>query len=463
MARGRTTPAERSKGVPLSIWMQESQRPWPRVVELLRMAAQELAELHSEGRVHGRMSPDAVAISNERAYLVDSVPPHASYRAPEGDPVTRASDQYTFCAVLFTVLVGHAPNEGQEPGEESWPRWPNTLPAWVGHVVLRGLSTTPGERWPSMAAVARALAPRRAHPRRGILVAGSVALAAVTAWVFVPVEADPCAQGPAAWDRETQASVRGALQTAAPHADGPLSPAQLDRIVATMGDWEGAYRQERRRVCAGEAIAAELVPAAFACLTRIAERHSGLTKQLSTADGTVATHVESAISSLPPPTACLDADRLRAEPPVAPRDRREVAEIDAELERARALLSVGRNEAAQREIDRALSRAVDLDHAATLGRAQWLAGATTSRSGDTTTGIALMERAIATLTAAGAPRDAAKVALTLAATFESRGDPERALQWGMTAFDGYDKHGATEYERATLDATLERIRRSLAR
>src|SRR5262245_42848691 len=82
--------------------------------EALRYAiqvAESLQRLHDEGRVHGALSPAAIAISGRDLYLLPSGEGNgtASYTAPEvsrGEAADTRSDIFGFGAILYEMLTG---------------------------------------------------------------------------------------------------------------------------------------------------------------------------------------------------------------------------------------------------------------------------------------------------------------------------------------------------------------------
>src|SRR5262249_23018683 len=115
-----------------------------------------------------------------------------AYMAPEQfavAPTDARTDQFSYCVALYEALCGVKPFEGDtflalmtsvSTGAVTPPARP--VPTWLRRVLLRGLSTTPDARFPSMTALLAAL---QADPtvRTRRLAAAALALGLVVAAV----------------------------------------------------------------------------------------------------------------------------------------------------------------------------------------------------------------------------------------------------------------------------------------
>ncbi|MBV1858591.1 MAG: serine/threonine protein kinase, partial [Nannocystaceae bacterium] len=214
---------ERILGDTLRQWQSAPRAP-DEVLAVYRQAARGLAELHEHGLVHRDFKPAnamigedgrvrvldlglvtelARAASSEEISLgsggslrdgaatrSDAFLGTPAYMSPEqflGEPVTAASDQFSFCVALHEALYGHRPfkaksmtqlveaicEERIEP-----PKSDSAVPRRVLKALRRGLSRDPERRHASMEALLRALGggSRSTAWMMGVAAAGLVAL-----------------------------------------------------------------------------------------------------------------------------------------------------------------------------------------------------------------------------------------------------------------------------------------------
>lgn len=222
------------EGATLREWTANA-RPWRAVREMFVAIGKGVLAAHAVGIVHRDLKPGNILIDTEgrpkvadfglarketeqagefvsptvpdlnMASIGDLTLPGAQvgtprYMSPEqhrGDSVSFASDQYSFCVVMWEALYRQYPFAGADDdalrvakatGEVMSPPASARIPAILRRALLRGLRPDPADRWPSMAALVAELE-RDPWPRRlpwvmafaGLLVAPAVFIA--QAWM----------------------------------------------------------------------------------------------------------------------------------------------------------------------------------------------------------------------------------------------------------------------------------------
>jgi len=108
-----------------------------------------------------------------------------TYAAPEqlmAGTMDARSDQYSLAVIVYEMLTGHTPFQGDDPGQfvtallrDPLPP-PSTrrsdLPSWIDVVLGRALAKAPGDRYPSIAAFASALSHDEISGRSTIVSSG---------------------------------------------------------------------------------------------------------------------------------------------------------------------------------------------------------------------------------------------------------------------------------------------------
>ncbi|RME88860.1 MAG: hypothetical protein D6770_06025 [Anaerolineae bacterium] len=170
--------------------LQGAPMPWQEAARWLAPIARALEHAHQHGIVHRDIKPSNILISeDERPMLSDfgivkvlsgegasdltatgvgiGTP---EYMAPEqagGEPIDHRCDIYSLCVVLYEMVTGHRPFQGDSPMSvlvkhvsEPLPdprHFAPHLPEDVVLVLQKGLAKRPEERFPHMGALAEAL------------------------------------------------------------------------------------------------------------------------------------------------------------------------------------------------------------------------------------------------------------------------------------------------------------------
>ncbi|HUJ61100.1 MAG TPA: protein kinase [Kofleriaceae bacterium] len=221
------------------------------IMRVLRDVARGLGAAHAAEVIHRDLKPDNIFVANDGSVQVGDfglarsdgdLDPSASaslgmeltqtgmvlgtpaYMAPEhaAGQATAASDQFSFCVTAWEALFGVRPFTATTYAELhakivarelAVPAEPRRVPARVRAALERGLRAEPGDRFPSIDALAAELAPPR---RRWPWVAGGLAVAAGAAALAVSLAAP----------RDRAA----ACESTAHELDAVWSPAARDRL-----------------------------------------------------------------------------------------------------------------------------------------------------------------------------------------------------------------------------------------
>lgn len=389
------------EGLTLRGWLLEQDRSWSEIVRTFSAAGQGLAAAHGEGLLHRDFKPANVLVAFDGRVKVtdfglarssagrDSLSPAdpsvqltvssdslddvsidtaltqagtvmgtPRYMAPEqhlGAELGPAVDQYGFCVALWEALCGSPPFTGEKLLKSKLcgpPRWPSdvAVPRVIVETIIRGLAPTPGARWPSMHALLAALAFDPAQRRRRVLsalgITAVLGLAVATTIMWNSAEAKQCrgseAQLSGIWDEARAAKA---------HASFSATPTvSADAMWALVHPHMNAYAQRwtaaHTEACTATSIRGErsaaVLDLSMACLHRAKLDLRAASDVLVQADADVVLKAHNVINALPNLARCADVDALRADiPPPLPEHAEAVDTIQAQLSRAKALLSAG--------------------------------------------------------------------------------------------------------------------------
>lgn len=461
---------ERIRGETLQSW-QSARRSADEVLEVYRQAGRGLAELHAHDLVHRDFKPanamigedgrvrvldlglvtevvrnssseevshgSGGSLSSGTATRSDAVLGTPAYMSPEqflGDPVTSASDQFSFCVALYEALYGYRPFKAKtmtqlveaicEERIEA-PKSDSPVPSGVFKALRRGLSRDPNRRHVSMHALLEALdGGSRAVAwtgRIGVLVLVAVGLASAA-----PRQEEPCDVSirlGEVWSAEREARVAEVLD------ENPKVVGRLSQYAHGLGESVDAACEARE-------------PLALACHESVLASFDAVVGLLiEDPEGLLA---EAVTQRLPQPSFCEGAASR-------PGTDREMLALVGLLTRVDSLALSGLFDDALEDAHEAVRRAQSLRRPALARNAFYQRAKVYARRGD-------LEPAHDDFTATyelavmmGDYGIAAQMALSLVWVTQNQNDLDGAEHWLRVASSAQEAQGgAGKYRRARI-------------
>ena len=351
------------EGTTLRRWMTEQPRGWRDVVDVFVLAGEGLAAAHTAGVVHRDFKPENVLLGSDgRVKVTDfglSSLPSGTRGHVAGTPgylpveafgpggVDHRGDQFSFCIAFHEALHGRRPFVASTPEElvSQVRRGPvidgrgRAIPRRLDHVVRRGLSLDPEDRYASMrdlladlrdAGSARRVRPLLAGVIAALVVAIGVAAIAIDAGTVAGSLACAGAQAQLAgiWDRARRDTVRSAfLRPATPSGGAAFArvSAMLDHYAA---EWAAIWSEACEATEVRRVQPAALRELRMACLDRARIQLRALGDALVSADADTVREAAAAAAALPALDACSDSEALRAiiSPPLGAVTRAQLAQ-----------------------------------------------------------------------------------------------------------------------------------------
>ena len=310
------------------------------------------------------------------------------YMAPEQHRKERAtarSDQFSFCLALAEALVGRHPFAFDRPRD--LPRAVmagslrtaelRRLPGWIRQPLLRGLSTDPQARYPTMEPLLAALSPRRRlrrRRRRQTAAAGLLLATLPAAWVYNSrrADSDACTGGRAKVEEVFGVERRAALAQAFEQSTLPYAATSWQTTQSSVQRWLDTWHSQYTEACQatrrGEQ-SAEVLTARMLCLDNARDELRYVLDGLAVAGDRGVRGAVQSVQSLSDLEACADVESLLGQIPVGEPQRLQVAGVRASLTRARARAIAGDAETSRSLSDEAVDRAREAGHAPTLAEA----------------------------------------------------------------------------------------------
>ena len=383
------------RGVTLQVWQREPGRAWTDIVDAYAQAGRGLQAAHAAGLIHRDFKPaNAMIDADGRVRVLDfglvrsqielqqpltdaSASRHLmsvqltqagdvlgtpAYMSPEqirGLEIGPAADQFSLCVSLYEGLYGALPFAGDSFAalfrsiqRHRLPDPPRNskVPTWLRAVLLRGLHPVPEDRYPSIAALLRALGAGSAKRRRvGVGVGvGAVAAAALVGFLAARAQGPELCGGAEArlrgvWGPEQRVAVERSLSAAGPAFAAEVAPQVLRELESYVGAWTVAHRDACMAHSRGEQ-SDQLLDRRMVCLEQRKAALAAAVGVLSEKDEEVAREALRVVHDLPAIDRCNDATVLAAEvdPPTDPAMVAAVAEVRSELARAETLAHAGK-------------------------------------------------------------------------------------------------------------------------
>lgn len=362
---------EHVHGSTLDQWVETTKPEIPRILEVFVQAGEGLIAAHDVGIVHHDFKPANVMVAddgrvvvldfglarraeqrletNERALGTPAYMAPERHRSRQSDPRV---DQFSFCVSLYEMLFGKRPFRGDTPdavaisvlrGKVEPPPSTRQVSRRVTKALLRGLSRSPTDRWPSMRELVDALRPSSSMGRVATLLASATLIGGAAAWGVVTTEADECAEAAvqvgAAWTTTNADGFVAAARKLGVHGALP------EEIASSMTNHGVVLSAELVDACK---LGGDITPRDL-CLRQRSETFSSIAGVMLELDPDVIASSGAVSDALVPPETCRSA---AADPQyIDAIGDDDAAEALRALARAHAFHELGRNSAAREELN----------------------------------------------------------------------------------------------------------------
>lgn len=421
------------------------------------------------------------------------------YMSPEqhlGRATDARTDQFSFCAALYEALWNERPFDpralaaaarraeasgtqtvsmgpGADPERAGGrmvvrepPRKPR-VPARARRAVQRGLSLNPEERFPSLEALLKALAP----PSRTRVWAGIGAGAVLAAVVVVVLafesgarsRAEACTGARTAMAAVWNSSERARFEAAFERTGAPEASTHFRRMASVLDSWTKSWVKTSHASCVETRVRGSQMEAAYAvrrrCLRRELDAFRAFAGLLAKPNADLVTRAERAAEELPGTGECADAASLlrRAPLPKDPKRAEAVRTADAAMARADASRIAGRYTEALGLATRAMRDAKQTAHAPTEAEALYRVGLVSTALGHVHEGRRALLDGLARADEGRADLLRAKIAIALIHWSNQQGLFSQGERWGTAASAILRRIGGNRELEASLANNLGTI------
>jgi eukaryotic-like serine/threonine-protein kinase len=388
-------------GRTLTAWLREAPHRPQEIIDVLVKAGRGLEAAHQVGLVHRDFKPDNILIGRDSqvrvtdfglartAETLEIVPERRvtdpmfddsqvrrtlpspdvtgtqmlmgtpAYMAAErylGAPLDARADQFSYCATLYEALFGKRAFAGDTlaevrgnilAGQMVEPPRTKGVSREVRALLVRGLSTEPADRFPSMSALLNVLARKPATQRTFIIVAvllvvvaGLVGFAALMQTRSAPSRCEGSQELLAEhWNPSRKEAIHRSLSNSGLPVAETLWHTVERQLDSYASSWVSMHHASCEATRRGEQSAATL-DRRMLCLDRRRRELTILTDTLIQADAVVAENAVKAVGGLSPVADCADLEALMAEVDAPTARRSGIASVRAELDRANVYLAI---------------------------------------------------------------------------------------------------------------------------
>jgi tetratricopeptide (TPR) repeat protein len=325
------------------------------------------------------------------------------YMAPEqylAQPTDARSDQFSFCVSLYEGLYGVRPFHGATFAELSASvvegRVDDTpsgsrVPSWIRRILLRGLSTDPANRYPSLDALLGELSrdPGTARVRAATAMGSVAGLAGLMLLVWHTARVHgtaTCTGAQAEMDEVWNPAMKQQVEHAFTSTGASFAPDSWHRAGELLDRYASRWVAAHRTACEATRLRAEQPEAIMAlrmtCLEQRRDQMRALAQTLAEADRQVVEKSVEAIGALPSVTDCEDVTSLTTVKPMPsqPEQRASIEALRREVASAQVLFDAGKYAKAAAQAAPLAERARTLGYEPVVAEALLVQGEAQDRS-----------------------------------------------------------------------------------